>query len=360
MRSTFNKEQTMFLRAPRETQTRNLNRREVLGSAAGLVLAVGYSARSAYAQTTPATGPAEGAWSFTDDRGITVSLPERPERIVAQVTAAASLWDYGIRPVGVFGPQRRADGTPDPLAGDIDLDAVTSLGEAWGEFDLEQMIALHPDLLVSGWYGTYHGELTPLWYVPEEAAPVVHELTPSIGILMEDVSIAQTIDRFAELAAALGADLESPGIVADKERFDRAVADLKAAIAEKPGLTVLAMSGDADNYYVAHPAAAADLIFLHQLGLDIVVPESDPEEYWDTLSWEQANKYPADVILQDNRPHALSREQLMAIPTWHDLPAVKAGQVIDWHLEPIYSYKGYAPVIEDLAASIREARENVV
>ena len=169
--------------------------------------------------------------------------------------------------------------------------------------------------------------MTPLWYVPEEVAPAVDERTPSIGILMEDVSIAQTIDRFAELAAALGADLESPEVAADKERFDRAVADLKAAIAEKPGLTVLAVSGDADNYYVAHPAAAADLIFLRELGLDIVIPESDPEEYWDTLSWEQANKYPADLILQDNRPHALSRDQLMAIPTWQELPAVKADRL---------------------------------
>lgn len=148
--------------------------------------------------------------------------------------------------------------------------------------------------------------------------------------------------------------------MAERERFDRAVADPKSAIAEKPGLTVLAMSGDADNYYVAHPAAAADLIFLRDLGLDIVVPDSDPEEYWDTLSWEQANTYPADLILQDNRPHTLSRDQLMAISTWQELPAVKADQVIDWYLEPIYSYKGYAPVLEDLAASIRETRDDVV
>lgn len=62
-----------------------------------------------------------------------------------------------------------------------------------------------------------------------------------------------------------------------------AVVDLKTAIAEKPGLTVLARSGDPDNLYIAHPAAAADLIFLRELGLDLVVPDSDPEEYWDTF-----------------------------------------------------------------------------
>ena len=132
----------MILRALRAKTTQGWTRRDVLGTASGLALATGAGYRAAQAQATPASVAVDGAWSFTDDRGVTVSLPALPQRIVAQVTAAASLWDYGVRPVGIFGPQRRADGTPDPLAGNIDLDAVTSLGEAWGEFDLERLIAL--------------------------------------------------------------------------------------------------------------------------------------------------------------------------------------------------------------------------
>jgi iron complex transport system substrate-binding protein len=310
-------------------------------------------------EATPDTG-SDGAWTFTDDRGVTVNLSERPERIAAQVTAAAALWDYGVRPVAIFGPQRRADGSPDPLVGNVALDTVESLGEAWGEFGLEKLVAIQPDLLVSTWYGPYHGENTPLWYVPEDAVPVVEERVPSIGILTEDVSIAQTIDRFAELATALGAGMEAPEVVAAKDRYARAVADLKAAIAENPGLRVMAVNGTTEELYVAHPAAAADLFFFRELGLDVVVPENDPEEYWDLLSWEQANKYPADLILNDVRSHALTPDQLMGIPTWRELPAVQAGQVASWFLEPTYSYAGYAPVLEELAGVIRSSRADVV
>src|SRR4051812_42919727 len=45
----------------------------------------------------------DGSWVFTDDRGITVTLPGMPKRIIADVNVAAALWDFGVRPVGLFG-----------------------------------------------------------------------------------------------------------------------------------------------------------------------------------------------------------------------------------------------------------------
>ncbi len=75
---------------------------------------------------------------------MTLSLPKRPERIVAYVGTAAVLWDFGVRPVGLFGPQRQPDGTPEPAAGNIDLDAVESAGEGWDGANLEVLAALSP------------------------------------------------------------------------------------------------------------------------------------------------------------------------------------------------------------------------
>lgn len=302
------------------------------------------------------TNTSDGPWTFTDDRGTTISLPQRPERIVAQVSAAAALWDYGVRPIAVFGPQRGADGSQDPQSGNVDLDAVESLGEAWGEFDLEMLAALQPDLLVSQLYEPDG----VLWYVPEEGEAVVDEIVPSVGVLVADMPIITPINRFAELAQALGADLDAPEAVEDKERFDSAVDDLTAAIAEKPDLTVLVTAGAADQLYIANPVVADDLIFFRELGLDIIMPDVGPDEFWETLSWEQANKYPADLILNDARTQSLTPEQLLEIPTWTEHAAVQADQVADWHAEPIYSYKGYAPVLEELVGVIREADAGVV
>lgn len=332
------------------------SRRAVLAAFAASVLPMA-GRNAAAAQATPAAATTEsGAWSFTDDREITIERPQRPERVVAQVTAAAALWDYGIRPVAVVGPQRLADGSPDPMVGEIDLDAVESLGEVWGEFDVELLASLDPDLFVSQSYGPDF----PLWYIPDESVEeTIEAIVPTVGVLVQETPITQPIARFAELAAALGADMGAPDIVADKERFDRAVEDLRAAIAEKPDLTVIAFGAIPEELYVANPNVAADLIFLRDLGLKIVQPQN-PDGFWEALSWEQANTYPADLILNDSRAQALPLEQLNEIPTWRALPAVKAGQVTEWNLEPVYSYRGYAPSLEALAATIRAAREDIV
>jgi ABC-type Fe3+-hydroxamate transport system substrate-binding protein len=94
----------------------------------GLVLAalgglLGLTACGSDAGSAPAAP--EPGWSYTDARGVRVQLPERPERIVAYVAVAAVLWDYGVRPVGIFGPQRRDDGSPDTTA---DLLSFRALG----------------------------------------------------------------------------------------------------------------------------------------------------------------------------------------------------------------------------------------
>ena len=201
--------------------------------------------------------------------------------------------------------------------------------KCWGEFDLERLIAI-ADLTCWSAPGTapYHGENTPLWYVPEEAVPVVDERVPSIGILTEDVSIAQTIARFAELAAALGADLDAPEIVvatgAVRPRPWRIV---EAGGCREAGPARTGRERHGRRALRRSPGRAPISSSSASWALTLWSPDSDPEEYWDLLSWEQANEYPADLILNDVRAHAFTPGQLMEIPTWRELPAVQAGQV---------------------------------
>ncbi len=300
-----------------------------------------------------APSPSPSQWTFTDDRDVAVSLPAQPKRIVAQITGAATLWDYGLRPIGVFGPMHMEDGSKAPQAGDVDIQSVESIGEAWGEFDLEKLAALRPDLVVTQSFG---GEDT-LWNIPPEAVPALKTIAPAVSILVRGVSITQPLQRFEQLAKALGANLESPENTAAKSNFNQAVDDLKAAIAEKPGLKVLFISGAPDNIYIANPKAATDLIFYRELGMGLVMPET--EEFWETLSWEQANKYPVDLILYDNRAGSSTLEQMSMIETWKNLPAVQAGQLAPWNTEPTYSYKSYANDVRGLAEVIRKSRKGI-
>ncbi|WP_329389379.1 hypothetical protein [Streptomyces sp. NBC_01716] len=41
---------------------------------------------------------------------------------------------------------------------------------------------------------------------------------------------------------------------------------------------------------------------------------------------------------------------------WSRLPAVKADQITPWSMEERYSYAGYAPVVEQVAAAITKSK----
>ncbi|MFJ7077430.1 ABC transporter substrate-binding protein [Streptomyces sp. NPDC098781] len=298
-------------------------------------------------------GGGGGHWSFKDDRGRTVTLDEAPGTLVAFVSTAAALHDYGIECDGVFGPTEPVDGKPNPQAGDLDVAKLTSLGTDWGQFSVEKYAALDPDLLISNMFPA-----PDLWYVPQESRKKIEALAPSVGISVARTSLLNPLKRTAELAAALGADLDAERVTDARARFDAAVETLRAAAAAGMGLKVMAVTGDNDQFYVAVPDSYCDLNFFKDLGIEFVEGEkSDEWGFWEFLSWENADKYPADLIMVDNRTSAMSPEQLAAKATWRQLPAVEAGQTVPWAMEERYSYAGYAPVLEQLADAVKKAKK---
>ncbi|GHC74754.1 ABC transporter substrate-binding protein [Streptomyces cinnamoneus] len=342
------------MRNPRTTAP---TRRSLLtaGGALGigaLLTACGGGSSDSGSAGSSSGGGKDGAWSFKDDRGRTVKRDHTPKRIVAFTGTAAALHDFGVECIGVFGPTRLKDGKPDPQAGELDVDKLTVLGNAWGEFNIEKYAGLNPDLLVSNMF-----EPEALWYVPEESKKKILGLAPSVGLTAARVSMLEPIKRYAALAESLGADLKAKKVTDAKARFEAAAETLRKAAKGNP-VKVMAASGSADLLYVSNPAVNADLMYFRELGVDFVVPEKlDQGGYFESLSWENADKYQADLILLDSRTSALQPKDLSAKPTWEKLPAVKAGQVSPWLSEPRFSYAGCAPLLEALASAIEKAKK---
>lgn len=332
--------------------TIHITRRRLLTTACAVGLGAVATACSGSRSDDQYTGP--GGWSFTDDRGSTVHTKEVPSRIVAFVGAAAMLADLGLqdRVVGVFGETRTPAGELAPLAGDLDLGKVTVLGNNWGEFNVEKYAALEPDLLVTDMYAPDR-----LWYIPDESKAKILTINPNVAaVRVSHRTLPETIARYSELARALGADLNAPKAIQAKARFDAAAQAVRDAVAQRPGLRVLAASAAPGIFYVSDPKASADLSFFAELGVDIVRPDQLPkDDFFEQLSWEHTDKYPADLILLDRRSTGLTPEALDANPVWRGLPAVRANQIGNW--QPIYrfSHAGTAPLLEDLAATIRRS-----
>jgi iron complex transport system substrate-binding protein len=253
----------------------------------------------------------------------------------------------------VFGPTKLKDGKPDPQAGNLPVDRLEIIGNAYGEFNIEKYAALRPDLLVDNMF--IEGEL---FYVPAESKDKIYALAPSVAIAAGSVPLPKPIERTAALAEALGADLKAARVTAAKARFEKAAESVRAAAKAKPGLKVLAASGSPDLFYASSPAKNTDLIYYKELGVDLIVPDKlGEDDYFEALSWENADKYKADLIVLDSRTQALQPKDLASKPSWKDLPAVKAGQVIPWNPEPRFSYEGCAPLLEALAAALNSAKK---
>ncbi|WP_411105613.1 ABC transporter substrate-binding protein [Streptomyces sp. cmx-4-9] len=340
------------MRTPR---TSPLSRRSLIaaGGALGLVAALTACGSTDAAKGDGATGAAAGAWSFTDDLGKEISLKAKPKNIVAFTGTAAALHDYGVPVKGVFGPTKTADGKPDVQAGSLDISKVEILGNVYDQFNVEKYASLQPDLLVTNtWDGSY-------WYVPEASKDKILKLAPAAAVSVGgDTSLPKALERTADLARSLGADLDAKNVVDAKARFEAASGKVREAVKANPGIKVLAGSGADALFYASTPDTAADLKYFKELGVEFVTPDKlDAGGFFEGLSWENAGKYPADLILLDNRSSALQPEQLKAKPTWAELPAVKANQVAPRTSEPIYSYDKCAQILEDLAKSLQNAKK---
>jgi len=285
-------------------------------------------------------------WSYTGGDGQTVTLDDVPVRIIAHQDAAAGLIPLGIRPVGIYA--NSAVGEAKALQG-LDLSGIEIVGEVWNEVDIEKAAALEPDIII--------GEYWPLDVTFSGSANVVaalSQIAPITGPLQGD-SILTLIEDYEKLAESLGADLSQPAIAADKAAFEASLDAFKAAVAAKPGLTAMAVTGGSQGLNIAVVDSASELRDFVSWGLNIIsAGNPDARGYWELLSWEVADKYQPDLILVDNRYAAM--EALQAEPSWPlMLKAAEAGQVTDWPAFWLRNYAAYARELDKLTAAINAA-----
>jgi iron complex transport system substrate-binding protein len=325
--------------------SRATSRRRLVGIGAGLAAGYVLGGRAALAQdATPGATPADG-WFFTDDKGVTVELDAFPERLAVDVNAAAALWDFGIRPGAVFGWNATDTGDFGPAGGNVDPSQVEVVGVTAEPIQLEKLIAFDPDLTITiSWTPDNPDDY---WSIDPEILPQVREIAPLLALSATGSADVNT-ERFAELAAALGADLDTPELAEARARYEQAIADLEATAAEQSDLQVLFLYVDDVELYIANPPDWADLNFYVAKGVNAIVPDAEPLSFWEQLSLEQALKYPSDVIMISSRPGAKSPEDLASHPTFSAHPAVQAGQAFAWNQDFIQSYQGMADAIEHL------------
>jgi iron complex transport system substrate-binding protein len=307
---------------------------------------------------------ASGPWAFVDDRPVRSELDAVPQRIVAYESAAAALMGFGLdssRIVGIFGSQPLEENS---FLEGFDTSAIEDVGSVYGEVEFEAIVGLQPDVIVTTAFIDERtgadAEATQLGGVQgPEARNQLMSIAPVVAI-DEQLPGSQFIERFGELAETLGVDHDSPEVAASRNRFEQAVEAFRAACAETEGVLAMGVFGEPASLYVVQPRDWPDLPELEQWGMALVHPESDAQ-YFEILSWEEYDRYPADIILYDARGWAPDPERYTEFfPSWATLPAVKAGQTFEWkNYEAVTTYDKYAEMIEGLTQVIATSKDIV-
>ena len=91
--------------------------------------------------------------------------------------------------------------------------------------------------------------------------------------------------------------------------------------------------------------------------MTIVEPETHETAggYWETLSWEQAGKYPMDLVIIDARTGTVEEVLPLLPPTAASLPAIAADQIATWKTTHALGFANVAENLDALAAAVEAA-----
>ena len=108
-----------------------------------------------------------------------------------------------------------------------------------------------------------------------------------------------------DLAESLGADVKAAKIAAAKKRFEKAAARLRKAAKSKPDIKVLIGSASQDLFYVSARTSPRTWILPGPRRELRRARRPTPRGFFEELSWENVDKYHADIIMMDNRTVAI-------------------------------------------------------
>ena len=125
-------------------------------------------------------------------------------------------------------------------------------------------------------------------------------------------SAADVIERTAELAGALGADLDGALVTGARDDYGAASAALTEAAAG--GVTVLPVyATESDGWWMAKAPDDPSLHLYEDLGVQFVDPRGE-DYFWNSAGWEEVPNHPSDVLLYSLR-FSMSPEEIAAQPT---------------------------------------------
>ncbi|MEW6716923.1 MAG: cobalamin-binding protein [Chloroflexota bacterium] len=238
--------------------------------------------------------------TLTDDLERQVSLVSQPQRVVSLAPSNTEML-FALGAVDqVVGRDEFSDYPPETVE-------LQSVGGGWGEYNMEAIIALNPDLVLAAEINT-----------PEQVQ-ALEELGLTVFMLGNPTDLEGMYDNLMTVAILTGHVEEANNLITSlKER----VADVLATVAtsqERPSVFYELDASDPNIPWTAGPGTFIDILINMAGGKNI---GAMLEGAWAQISIEALVEQDPDIILLGDSAYGITPEMIVERAGWESLSAV--------------------------------------
>lgn len=259
------------------------------------------------AEPTPVPTPTTPSpLTATDGRGVEVTLDRPAARIVSIAPSNTEILFAVGAGDQVVGRDSFSDFPEAALA-------VPDVGGGWGELDLELLLSLEPDLVLSA------------DIIAPEQNQALEELGLNVFVLPNPLDFEDLYANLATVGALTGRSAEAAALAAALQERVTAVLDTVAGAESAPLVFYQLDSSDPTAPWTSGPGTFIDTLIGLAGGRNV---GGVLESAWAQISAEELIAQNPDVILMgDAAWTGLTAEDIAARPGWDSLNAVVNGQV---------------------------------
>ena len=243
--------------------------------------------------------------SLTDglEREVTLSAPA--QRVVSLAPANTEILFAIGAGAQVVGRDMFSDYPPEAAS-------VEDIGGSFGEYDLEAIVALQPDLVLAG-------EINP----PELVA-ALEELGLTVFLLPNPAGFPELYANFETVGKLTGHETETADLVDSLSARVSAVETATMSVTAIPGVYYELDATNPAVPYTAGTTAYVSKLIWAAGGKNITF---GTYEEWITISLEQLLVSDPDIIILGDAAYGETPEKVSARPGWEALAAVKNGRI---------------------------------
>lgn len=273
------------------------------------------------------------AGPYTDDRGVTVTIPEHPRVLALTRAFMEQLLELGVPLVGKVEEYKNR---PEAVA-------LPSVGTQESP-DLEKIAALKPTVIVAN--TRQHLSL----------AQALEGLGTVVFLDPNRVEKDPLTDRLSQFGTMFGRETEATQVIA---RIDQLSAELRLRVARLEAKTAVFVQSPQKNLQAALPTGQYGA-FLSRLGLQNILAPGLPgsgQSTWVPYDFEAILSSQPEVVLvraafNTAEEQAKIRQQLMKDPRWQLLLAVQKGRVFVVSSQIDIAVQGTEPALRAVAHAL--------